>query len=93
MKVGVPRETADGERRVALVPEVIRKLTAKDFEVAVESGAGEAAMLSDEVYEEAGATISDDVWNADVVARTVCSSGSSGRSPIRRRPRRSPPPG
>ncbi|MDX6692249.1 MAG: H+-translocating transhydrogenase subunit alpha [Solirubrobacteraceae bacterium] len=71
MKVGVPRETADGERRVALVPEVIRKLTAKDFEVAVESGAGEAAMLSDEVYEEAGATISDDVWNADVVAKVA----------------------
>jgi NAD(P) transhydrogenase subunit alpha len=71
MKVGVPKETADGERRVALVPEVIRKLTAKDFEVVVESGAGSAAMLSDEAYEEAGATIGDDVWSADVVAKVA----------------------
>src|SRR5919107_3694166 len=71
MKVGVPKETAEGERRVALVPEVVRKLTAKDFEVVVEAGAGEAAMLSDEAFEEAGATISDDVWSADVVAKVA----------------------
>jgi len=71
MKVGVPRETADGERRVALVPEVVRKLTAKDFEVVVESGAGEAAMLSDEAYEDAGASIGDDVWSAEVVAKVA----------------------
>jgi NAD(P) transhydrogenase subunit alpha len=71
MKVGVPRETAEGERRVALVPEVIRKLTAKEFEVVVESGAGEAAMLSDEAFEEAGATIGKEVWNADVVAKVA----------------------
>ncbi|MBA3709893.1 MAG: Re/Si-specific NAD(P)(+) transhydrogenase subunit alpha [Planctomycetes bacterium] len=69
--MGVPRETADGERRVALVPEVIRKLTAKDFEVVVESGAGSAAMLSDEAYEEAGASIGEDVWSADVVAKVA----------------------
>jgi len=71
MKVGVPKETAERERRVALVPEVIRKLTAKDFEVVVESGAGAAAMLSDETFEEAGATIGDDVWSADVVAKVA----------------------
>jgi H+-translocating NAD(P) transhydrogenase subunit alpha len=71
MKVGVPRETVDGERRVALVPEVVRKLTVKDFEVVVESGAGAEAMLSDAAYEEAGATIGDDVWSADVVAKVA----------------------
>jgi len=71
MKVGVPKETAEGERRVALVPEVVRKLTAKDFEVVVESGAGAAAMLSDEAFEEAGATIGDDVWSVDVVAKVA----------------------
>ena len=71
MKVGVPKETAEGERRVALVPEVVRKLTAKDFEVVVESGAGAAAMLSDEAFEEAGATIGDDVWSSEVVAKVA----------------------
>jgi NAD(P) transhydrogenase subunit alpha len=71
MRVGVPKETVEGEHRVALVPEVVHKLTAKDFEVVVESGAGEDAMLSDEAYEEAGAEISDDVWGADVVAKVA----------------------
>jgi NAD(P) transhydrogenase subunit alpha len=71
MRVGVPKETVEGEHRVALVPEVVRKLTAKDFEVVVESGAGEDAMLSDEAYEEAGAEISDDVWGADVVTKVA----------------------
>src|SRR4051794_36469318 len=71
MKVGVPKETAEGEHRVALVPEVVRKLTGKDFEVVVAPGAGEAAMLSDEAFEEAGATISDDVWGADVLAKVA----------------------
>ena len=74
MKVGVPKETAAGETRVALVPEIVRKLTAKDFEVAVESGAGEGSMLADALYEDAGATISDDVWTADVVVKVAAPS-------------------
>ncbi|MEA2188390.1 MAG: H+-translocating transhydrogenase subunit alpha [Solirubrobacteraceae bacterium] len=71
MKVGVPKETGQGESRVALVPEVVRKLTAKDFEVVVQSGAGEGSMLADVVYEDAGASISDDVWTADVVVKVA----------------------
>ena len=71
MNVGVPKETVDGERRVALVPEVVRKLTAKDFEVIVEPGAGAEAMLSDEAYEEAGAIVGDGVWDADVVVKVA----------------------
>jgi NAD(P) transhydrogenase subunit alpha len=71
MKVGVPKETAPGERRVALVPEVIKKMAAKGFEVVVEPGAGAEAMLSDAAYEDAGATVSDDVWSADVVAKVA----------------------
>ena len=71
MKVGVPKETAAGERRVALVPEVIKKMAAKGFEVVVEPGAGEDAMLADSVYEDAGATLSEDVWSADVVAKVA----------------------
>ncbi|HEX4345861.1 MAG TPA: Re/Si-specific NAD(P)(+) transhydrogenase subunit alpha [Solirubrobacteraceae bacterium] len=74
MKVGVPKETAAGESRVALVPEVIRKMAAKGFELVVEPGAGDAAMLSDALYESAGATLSGDVWTADVVAKVAAPS-------------------
>jgi H+-translocating NAD(P) transhydrogenase subunit alpha len=70
MRIGVPKETAAGERRVALVPEVVRKLTAKDHEVVVEAGAAEGALLPDEQYAEAGATIGDP-WNADVVVKVA----------------------
>jgi NAD(P) transhydrogenase subunit alpha len=71
MQVGVPKETVEGERRVALVPEVIRKMTVKGFEVVVEPGAGDEAMLTDAAYEEAGATVGEGVWDADVVAKVA----------------------
>src|SRR3954470_2872744 len=71
MRVGVPKETADGERRVALVPDVVRKLAAKDIEVLVEPGAGEQALIPDSVFEEAGAMVTPDVWNADVVVKVA----------------------
>ena len=57
MKVGVARETAAGERRVALVPEALGKLQAAGLEILVESGAGAGALIPDEAYKEAGATI------------------------------------
>ncbi|MBL8761229.1 MAG: Re/Si-specific NAD(P)(+) transhydrogenase subunit alpha [Phycisphaerae bacterium] len=57
MKLAVLRETAAGERRVALVPESVKKLTAAGFSVGVEAGAGESAYFSDELYSAAGATI------------------------------------
>jgi NAD(P) transhydrogenase subunit alpha len=66
MRIGVPRETAAGERRVALIPEVVGKLVPGGFEVLVERGAGEAAAFPDAAYEEAGAQLVDD-W-ADVEA-------------------------
>jgi NAD(P) transhydrogenase subunit alpha len=53
----VPKETAPGERRVALVPAVVSKLSDAGFEVAVERDAGAAAHLSDGAFEEAGASI------------------------------------
>ncbi|HEV2768764.1 MAG TPA: Re/Si-specific NAD(P)(+) transhydrogenase subunit alpha [Solirubrobacteraceae bacterium] len=74
MRVGVPKESVPGERRVALVPDVVRKLAAKDVEVVVEPGAGEHAALLDEAFEEAGATVSDDAWTADVVAKVAAPS-------------------
>ena len=70
MRVGVPKETAAGERRVGLVPDVIRKLRARDLEVVVESGAGEGAMLPDAAFEEAGAELGDP-WDADVLAKVA----------------------
>src|SRR5262245_54164037 len=57
MKVGVAKETAPGERRVALVPEVLGKLTAAGLEVLVERDAGEGAAIQDAAFEEAGATV------------------------------------
>jgi H+-translocating NAD(P) transhydrogenase subunit alpha len=61
MKVGVPRETALGERRVALVPDVVTRLSGTGFDVVVERGAGEAAAFPDAAFEAAGATIADAV--------------------------------
>ncbi|HZB34923.1 MAG TPA: Re/Si-specific NAD(P)(+) transhydrogenase subunit alpha [Gaiellaceae bacterium] len=57
MKVAVPKEIAPGERRVALVPEIVKKLVGSGFEVAVERGAGAEASFSDRQYQEAGASI------------------------------------
>ena len=57
MKVAVPKETAPGEHRVALVPEIVKRLVGGGFELAVERGAGEAAGFADVEYEEAGARI------------------------------------
>jgi NAD(P) transhydrogenase subunit alpha len=70
MRVGVPKERAAGERRVALVPELAGRLVASGFEVLIERGAGEAASFPDAAYEEAGARIVDDVYGeADAVAK------------------------
>jgi proton-translocating NAD(P)+ transhydrogenase subunit alpha len=59
MRVAVPRETAAGERRVALVPETVSKLVGSGFEVRVARGAGEAAGFSDADYTEAGAEVTE----------------------------------
>jgi len=69
MRIGVPRETAPGERRVALVPEVVGKLVPAGFEVVVQRGAGEAASFPDAAYEEAGAQVADDWADADAVVK------------------------
>jgi NAD(P) transhydrogenase subunit alpha len=69
--IGVPRETAAGEKRVATVPEVVEKLIKLGFEVVVESGAGDASNFSDEAYRAAGARIAkgaEALWTeADIV--------------------------
>ncbi|WP_211340215.1 Re/Si-specific NAD(P)(+) transhydrogenase subunit alpha [Solirubrobacter pauli] len=68
MTIGIPRETADRERRVALVPEVVRRLRTAGHEVVVEPGAGLAAGVSDAAFAAAGAALGDP-WDADVVAK------------------------
>jgi NAD(P) transhydrogenase subunit alpha len=67
MRVGVARETAPGERRVALVPETVGKLSGAGFEVVVEPGAGEAASFPDDTYAAAGASLGSP-WDAEAVA-------------------------
>ncbi|HWW90333.1 MAG TPA: Re/Si-specific NAD(P)(+) transhydrogenase subunit alpha [Solirubrobacteraceae bacterium] len=70
MRIGVPKETAVGEHRVALVPEVVGKLKAKGLDVVVQSGAGDDALLTDAAFAESGAKISSDageIWGSDVV--------------------------
>ena len=73
MKVGVPKESAEGERRVALIPDAVRVLTGKGLEVAVESGAGEGARHPDSQYADAGASVGspEDAWSADVVVKVA----------------------
>ena len=69
MRVGVPRERAEGERRVALVPELVSRLVDGGFEILVEPGAGEAASFPDASYEEAGARLENDPYQADAVVK------------------------
>lgn len=69
--IGVPKETAPGEKRVATVPDVVAKLVKLGFAVAVESGAGAAANFADDTYRDAGAEVVPDaaqLWSrADIV--------------------------
>jgi proton-translocating NAD(P)+ transhydrogenase subunit alpha len=69
VRIGVPKESAQGERRVALVPEVVAKLVEGGHEVLVERGAGGAASFEDSGYEEGGATLVDTAWDADAVVK------------------------
>ena len=68
MRLGVTRETAPGERRVALVPETAAKLSAAGFDIVVEPGAGEAASFLDQAYTDAGATLASP-WEADILVK------------------------
>jgi proton-translocating NAD(P)+ transhydrogenase subunit alpha len=69
MRLGIPKETSDGERRVALIPETVARLGG-GVEVIVQAGAGATAAFPDAAYTEAGAQIGDP-WGADVVAKVA----------------------
>jgi hypothetical protein len=79
VKIGVPKETAAGERRVALVPDVVKSLKKNEHvEVLVERDAGVAAGHPDSQYAEAGAEVVDGevTWGADVVLRVAAPSAA-----------------
>ena len=69
MLIGIPKECAAGETRVAATPASVAQLQKLGFEVMVERGAGEAASFHDAAYEEAGARVAsaDEVWQQAVV--------------------------
>jgi H+-translocating NAD(P) transhydrogenase subunit alpha len=72
MRIGVPKETAAGEHRVSLVPEVVSKLKAKGLDVVVQDGAGAGALLPDDEFAQAGAQLTADapaIWGCDVVVK------------------------
>ena len=79
MKVGVARETAAGERRVALVPEALGKLTAAGLEILVEAGAGAGSAIPDQAFADAGAKVvsTDELYAAaDVILRVQKPAGA-----------------
>ena len=69
MRIAVPREIRDGEKRVALMPDVINKLTRLGYEVVIESGAGNHSQATDQLYTDAGATVKSGnvITDADVI--------------------------
>jgi NAD(P) transhydrogenase subunit alpha len=76
MRIGVPKETAEGERRVAMVPDVVTRLlsSTEGLEILVQRGAGAGALIPDSAYEDAGAMMVDDAaqaLGADVVVKVA----------------------
>ncbi len=88
MKVGVPREVLQGERRVAVVPETVNKLVDAGLEVVVEKGAGEHSGFVDSEYTAAGATVADAnaVFASDVVVKVAPPQvgGAGGADEVKR---------
>jgi NAD(P) transhydrogenase subunit alpha len=87
VRIVVPRETAPGERRVALVPESCRKLIQVGYEIAIESGAGEAAGFADSTYTDAGAAIVSDpaslLASGDIVLKVTAPAVNGPGSDVR----------
>src|SRR5919202_1505702 len=73
MRIGVPKETAPGERRIALVPDSVSRLVKAGHEVVLQRGAGESAFYPDREYASAGASFAEDaatiLGNAELVLK------------------------
>ena len=78
MLIGIPRESLSGETRVAATPVTVKQLLKLGFEVAVESGAGEAASFADNAYTEAGAKIvtGSQVWDSPLIYKVNAPSNA-----------------
>ena len=89
MRIGVPKETAPGERRVALVPESCKKLIQAGYEIAIESQAGDAAGFVDAAYRELGVTVESGpaavLGSADLVLKVTAPLVAHGSSPAPQR--------
>ena len=81
MRIVVPKESAPGERRVALVPESCKKLIQAGYEIAIESGAGDAAGFPDASYGEIGVALESDpaalLRSGDVVLKVTAPAVTS----------------
>ena len=86
MRIAVPKETAAGERRVALVPESVKKLIQAGYEISVEAGAGEEAGYPDAAYRDVGALVEADLagllGRADLVLKVTAPSLAPGRDEV-----------
>jgi NAD(P) transhydrogenase subunit alpha len=86
MRIGVPKETAPGERRVALVPESCKKLAQAGYAIALEAGAGVAAGYPDDAYRELGVSLVADpaevLGAADIVLKVGPPSVNGGRDEV-----------
>src|SRR5580765_7937612 len=86
MRIVVPKETAPGERRVALVPESCKKLIQAGYEISIETGAGEAAGFPDAGYRELGVEQQPDaaalLGSADLVLKVTAPTAESGRNEV-----------
>jgi len=71
VRIAVPRESKDGETRVAATPKTVDQLRTLGYDVLIESGAGAASSFTDEAYTDAGATIGsgEQLWHADIVLK------------------------
>src|SRR6516165_797781 len=85
MKVAVVKDNAPGERRVALVPETVPRLTQAGLEVLIEQGAGDGAWFPDSAYSETGAAIArtDDLYATADVILTVTRPGEAELAKLR----------
>lgn len=87
MRIAVPKETAPGEQRVALVPESCKKLIQSGYQISIEAGAGEAAGFADAAYRDMGVTVENDpatlLGSADLVLKINAPAlSSSGRDEV-----------
>jgi H+-translocating NAD(P) transhydrogenase subunit alpha len=83
MRIGVPKETTPGERRVALVPESCKKLIQAGYTISIESGAGDAAGFPETTYRDTGVTVEPDgpavLRSADLVLKVNAPDGRNGQ--------------